>query len=180
MNRHIARKALRGRALTAAGILLTVGTMLAQGNPKAAVLHATVTITGGVAFTGSFDTRLPVATCADAAKSGTRPSGSYGGPTFLVPNPQNNGSSVGRGHNFSTDVAASRYHGPGTYTGTSLMATQMAADTKPGDQETHIFAFPTSIGTLTVNDDASGSFQFSGLQDAGSVKISGQVVWTCK
>lgn len=149
------------------------------GSAKTAVLHATVTITGGVTFTGSFDTRLPVATCADVAKGGTRAPGSYGGPTFLVPIPQNDGSTVGGGHNFSTDAAVSRYHGPGTYTGAQLTATQMAADLRPNDQETHMFAFPTGIGTLTVNPDASGSFQFSGLEDAGSVKISGQVVWTC-
>jgi hypothetical protein len=42
-----------------------------------------------------------------------------------------------------------------------------------------MFAFPDGIGTLTVNADASGSFKFNGLQDAGSVRISGQVVWTC-
>jgi hypothetical protein len=55
----------------------------------------------------------------------------------------------------------------------------MDADTPLETQETHIFAFPDNIGTLTVNADASGSFQFNGLQDPGSVKISGQVTWTC-
>jgi hypothetical protein len=86
---------------------------------------------------------------------------------------------VGGGHTFSTDAAAWPYHGPGTYTGSGLTATQMDVDTRPDDQETHIFAFPTGVGTLIVKPDASGSFQFNGLQDAGSVKISGRVVWTC-
>jgi len=83
------------------------------------------------------------------------------------------------GHTFATDASAFPYHGPGTYTGPGLSATQLDADTRPGDQETHIFAFPTNIGTLTVNPDASGSFQFSGLKDAGSVTISGSVTWSC-
>jgi hypothetical protein len=156
---------------------------LVAQNPKTAVLHATVTITGGVAFTGSYDQRLPIATCADVAKGGTRPPGSSGGATFQVPIPMPKAGDsygpVGGGHTFSTDVAAWRFHGPGTYTGADLSATQMDADTPPGSEDTHIFAFPTGIGTLIVNPDASGSFQFHGLQDPGSVTISGQVVWTC-
>ena len=87
--------------------------------------------------------------------------------------------SVGGGHTFSTDVTAFPYHGPGSYTGKNLTATQLDADTPPESQETHIFAFPDNIGTLTVNADGSGSFQFNGLQDPGSVKVSGQVTWTC-
>jgi hypothetical protein len=184
----IIRKILTGGASIVAAILLLQAAVPAQGQPasnmpKMAVLHATVTITGGLAFTGSYDQRLVVATCADVAKSGTRPPGSYGGATFLVPIPPPGAGgsygSVGGGHTFSTDVAAAPYHGPGTYTGASLTATQMDADTPPGAEETHIFAFPTGIGTLIVKPDASGSFQFNGLQDPGSVKISGQVVWTC-
>jgi hypothetical protein len=87
--------------------------------------------------------------------------------------------SVGGGHTFATDVAARPYHGPGTYTGSGLTATQMDVDTLPGDQETHIFALPTGVGTLIVKPDASGSFQFNGMQDPGSVRISGQIIWTC-
>jgi hypothetical protein len=173
---------------SAAALVLTVLTTTARGTAnagfqKTAVLHATVTITGGVSFTGSYDNRLMVSTCAEVASSGTSlPGRSGGGPTFALPVPMPRGGdpgSVGGGHTFGTDVAAWRYHGPGTYTASDLTATQLDADTKPGDQETHIFAFPTAIGTLIVKPDASGSFQFNGLQDAGSVKISGQVNWTC-
>jgi hypothetical protein len=78
-----------------------------------------------------------------------------------------------------TDAAAMPYRGPGTYTGSGLNATQMDVDTPPGSQETHIFAFPTGIGTLVIKPDASGSFQFSNLQDPADVRVSGQVVWTC-
>jgi hypothetical protein len=182
------RKVLTGGASTVAVVLLVSATVPAQGPPstnlpKMAVLHATVTITGGVAFTGTYDDRLVVPTCADVAKGGTGAPGSSRGATFAVPAPPDNtggnGGPVGGGHTFATDVAAWPYHGPGTYTGSSLTATQMDADTRPGDQETHIFAFPTGVGTLIVKPDASGSFQFNGLQDAGSVRISGQVVWTC-
>jgi hypothetical protein len=184
----IVRRVLTVRASAAALILFSSATAAAPATPPAnqpqlAVLHATVTITGGLTFTGSYDDRLAVRTCADVAKGGTNRPGSEGGPVFNVPMPPEdsggNPGSVGGGHNFSTDAAASPYHGPGTYMGSGLAATQMDADTRPGDQETHIFAFPTGIGTLIVNPDASGSFQFSGLQDPGSVTISGQVVWTC-
>ena len=39
--------------------------------------------------------------------------------------------------------------------------------------------FQPAWGTLIVKPDASGSFQFNGLQDPGSVRTSGQIVWTC-
>lgn len=181
----IVRKALIGGTSKVAVVLLVSAIVPAQvaPNPKLAVLHATVTITGGVSFTGSYDQRLVAASCADVAKSGTRPPGSNGGAAFYVPIPMPGpGASygpVGGGHTFSTDVSAFPYHGPGTYTGSSLTATQMDADTPPDSQETHIFAFPTGIGTLIVKPDASGSFEFNGLQDPGSVTISGKVVWTC-
>jgi hypothetical protein len=149
---------------------------------KGAVLHASVAISGGLSFTGSFDDPLIVLTCADAAKGGTNPPGSSGGARFAVPIPPGSGGDPGAvsgGHTFATDAAAFPYRGPGTYTGSGLNATEMEVDTRPGDQETHIFAFPTSIGTLTVNPDASGSFQFSNLEDPGSVRISGKVTWSC-
>lgn len=149
-----------------------------------AVLHATVTVSGGVNFSGSYDAQLPVGSCADVAKNGTGRPGQYGGSVFYVPVPPQKhdgsaGTVSGGGHTFSTDAAAAPYRGPGSYTGKQLTATQLAADNPPGDQETHLFAFPDAIGALKVNADASGSFQFQGLQDAGSVKVSGLVVWTC-
>lgn len=156
----------------------------AQALPHQAILHATVTVSGGVNFSGSYDALMPVGSCADVAKNGTGRPGQYGGPVFYVPIPpqQRDGSSgsvSGGVHTFSTDAAAAPYRGPGSYTGKQLSATQLAADNPPGDQETHLFAFPDAIGTLKVNADASGSFTFQGLQDAGSMKVSGQVVWTC-
>jgi hypothetical protein len=76
----IVRKVLTGGALTLVVVLLWSATVPAQGtpntnSPKTAVLHATVTITGGLALTGSYDDRLPVSTCADVAKGGTGVSG---------------------------------------------------------------------------------------------------------
>jgi hypothetical protein len=184
MELAIVRKVLTVGTLTVAVVLLGSATAPAQGTPKLAVLHATVTITGGLAFTGSYDARLPVRTCADVAKGGTgQVDVVTGGASFYVPipppNPGGNPGSVGGGHNFSTDAAAWPYRGPGTYTGKGVNGTELEADMRPDDQETHVFAFPTGIGTLIVNSDASGSFEFSGLEDAGSVKISGRVIWTC-
>ena len=181
-------KILTGAASAAVVILLLPATVPARGTqdtnvPKMAVLHATITITGGLTFTGAYDDRLTVGTCADIAKGGTHGPDSDGDAMFYVPVPLDNtggdGGPVGGGHTFTTDVAASPYHGPGTYTGSGLTATQMDVDTPPGSQDTHIFAFPTAVGTMIVNPDASGSFQFEGLQDPGSVTISGKVTWTC-
>ncbi|MGD1107552.1 MAG: hypothetical protein ABR865_10945 [Terracidiphilus sp.] len=188
MDLAFVRKVLAGGAGTVVVVLLVWATVQAQvtpntNSPKMAILHATVTITGGLAFTGSYDDRLSVRTCADVARDGTGESGGTGGAAFDVPipppDPGGNPGPVGGGHTFSTDVAAWPYHGPGTYTGSGLTATQMDVDTPPGSQDTHIFAFPTGVGTLIVKPDASGSFQFTGLQDPGSVTISGQVIWTC-
>ena len=136
----IVRKVLTGGALTLVVVLLWSATVPAQGtpntnSPKTAVLHATVTITGGLALTGSYDDRLPVRTCAAVAKGGTGASGGTGGAMFNVPvpppNPGANPGSVGGGHTLSTDVAAWPYHGAGTYTGPGLTATQLDADTRP-------------------------------------------------
>lgn len=186
MDLAILRKLLTGRASTVVAVWLLSATVPAQVNPnspKMAVLHATVTITGGLAFTGSYDDHVAFRTCADLAKGGTTPPTGLNKALFRVPEPPNNktglGGPVGGGHTFSSDVAAYPYHGPDTYTGAALSATQMDVDTPPDSQDTHIFAFPTGIGTLIVRPDASGSFQFNGLQDPGSVKISGQVTWTC-
>jgi hypothetical protein len=178
------RKVMTGGASIVAVVLLMSATVPGQ-LPKMVVLHATVSISGGVSFTGSFDQPLVAPSCADLAKTGTRPASTtnaIAAAFYLpIPPPKPDGSygSVGGGHTFAADVSAYPYHGPGTYTGSALNATQMDADTPPESQETHIFAFPTGIGTLIVKPDASGSFEFHGLQDPGSVTISGTVIWTC-
>ena len=131
------RKVLTSEVSAVVVVLLVSATMPAQltlntNLPKTAVLHATVTITGGLAFTGSYDDRLPVRTCADVAKGGTGASGGTGGAMFGVPVPPpipcGNPGSVGGGHTFSTDVAAWPYHGPGAYTGPGLTTTQRDTD----------------------------------------------------
>jgi hypothetical protein len=135
-----------------------------------AVMHATVTISGGI-------------NCADAAKIGTNNLGRPGVWSFQVPipppNPGGNPGSVSGGHTFSTDAGALPYHGPGTYTGKAINATQMDVDTPPGSEDRGIFAFSENIGTIIINPDASGSFQFNELQDPNSVTIYGKLVWTC-
>lgn len=179
--------AILGKACPAAAAvaLLAFATVPARGTPdaKTAVLHATVSISGGLSFTGAYDARLDVRTCAEVARGGTGQHDGLGKPMFYVPipaqTPGGDPGPVGGGHNFSTDAAAEPYHGPGAYTGSGLAATQMDADTPPGSQDTHIFAFPAEIGALVVNPDASGSFTFGPLQDPGGVLISGQVTWTC-
>jgi len=188
MDLAFVRRMLTTGTLSAVLLLLMPATVPAQGPPgtnapMTAVLHATIKITGGLSFTGSYDDRQTAATCADLAKSGTGTPGVSEVQTFYVPvpplNPDGSPGPVGGGHTFATDVAAWPYSGPSTYTGPGLNATQMDVDTLPGDEKTHIFAFPTGVGTLIVRPDASGSFQFEGLQDPGGVTISGQLTWTC-
>ena len=70
----IPRKVRPGAAWAAAMVLLVAAAVPGQGTsqgnaPKLAVLHATVTITGGVHFTGTYDQRLPVQTCATVARA---------------------------------------------------------------------------------------------------------------
>jgi hypothetical protein len=188
VDRVLVGRKLRIVVSTAAAALFVPASVPALGtpganSPKMAILHATITVTGGISFTGTFDDPLPLPTCADVVKRGTILPGSGGVVAFYVPSPpatrDGNPGPVSGGHTFMTDAAALPYHGPGTYTGSGLNATQMDVDTRPNDQETHIFAFPTGVGTMIINPDASGSFQFSGLQDPSDVRISGQVVWTC-
>ncbi|MGA2537754.1 MAG: hypothetical protein ABSF53_17175 [Terracidiphilus sp.] len=151
--------------------------------PGITMLHATITVSGGVSFTASFDHGMRVPTCADVAKSGTIPPDTPRGSIFEIPVPNTNrtgnASSVGGGHTYATDAFAWPYHGPGSYTGKSLHGTSLSADPPSGSTELHIFGYPTDVGTLIVNPDGSGSFQFVGLQDAAKVTISGKITWTC-
>lgn len=121
MDLAILRKVWPVAASAVAVVLLVSAAVPGQltsntNSPKTAVLHATITITGGLAFTGAYDDRLPVRTCADVAKGGTGQSGGTGGAMFYVPVPLDNtggnGGPVGGGHTFSTDAAAFPYHGP--------------------------------------------------------------------
>lgn len=146
-----------------------------------AVLHAKLTVTGGLGVSGSYDDQLSVVTCAEVAAHGTTPQDLNNGDLFYVPTPpQKNGNpgSVGGANSFTTDVAAT-YKGPGSYSGGQVNGTQIWVDPIAGDEETHNFAPVAGVGSMTVNADASGSYDFSGWQDPGSVSISGTVTWTC-
>ena len=146
-----------------------------------AVLHAKLVVTGGLGVTGSYNDQLTVPTCADVAAHGTNPQDLNNGDLFYVPTPPLGGGvtgSVGGSNSFATDVAAT-YKGPGGYSGGQMNGTQMWVDPIAGDQETHNFAPVAGLGSMTVNADASGSYDFSGWQDPGSVTISGTVTWTC-
>jgi hypothetical protein len=146
-----------------------------------AVLHARLTVTGGLGVTGSYDDRLTVPTCADVAAHGSNPQDLNNGDLFYVPTPPTSGGaagSVGGSNSFTTDVAAT-YKGPGSYSGSQLNGTQIWVNPIAGDEETHNFAPVAGLGSMTVDADASGSYDFSGWQDPGSVTISGTVTWTC-
>ena len=187
MNHAIVARILKAGASTAAVAWLASATAPAREPADerfGVVMHGTVSISGGINFTGSFDTpRLGIRTCADAAKIGTNNRGRPGVWSFQVPipppNPGGNPGSVSGGHTFSTDAGALPYHGPGTYTGKAINATQMDVDTPLGSEEKGIFAFSEDIGTIVINPDASGSFQFNEVQDPNGVTLTGKLVWTC-
>lgn len=146
-----------------------------------AVLHARLTVTGGLAVTGSYGDQLTVATCAAVAAHGTNPRTVDNPDLFYVPTPplgSGVAGSVGGSNSFTPEVAAT-YKGPGSYSGSQLTGTEIWVDPIAGDQETHNFAPVAGLGSMTVNADASGSYDFSGWQDPGSVTISGTVTWTC-
>jgi hypothetical protein len=183
-----------GPAATSPGGIAAPGSQPAQptgaSGPPTAVLHATVAITGGKQVAGSYDTSMPtgVITCADVAANGTGERLAGQQPSFNVPEPPSTGGnagSVGGGHTFGTDASVSAgaggsYPGPGTYSGSGVTATQILVDPPAGSEDTGIFAPTTGdLGTIIVNGNGSGSYQFSAWEDPGGVTISGEVTWTC-
>jgi hypothetical protein len=145
-----------------------------------AVLHASVSVTGGLSVSGTYDDILTARNCGDVASNGTQQS-VENGKMFNVPVSNAGGSAEGAfggGHIFTTDVTAT-YTGPGSYPASKLSGTQILVDPPAGDEETHNFAPVAGLGGMTINGDGSGSYQFSGWEDPGSVVISGSVTWTC-
>jgi hypothetical protein len=180
------------RRLVAAGIILAViaagcgssGGASLGASPvngyTTAVLHATVSVTGGLSVSGTYDDILTARNCGDVATNGTQQS-VESGKMFNVPVSNAGGATegaIGGGHVFTTDVTAT-YTGPGSYPASKLSGTQILVDPPAGDEETHNFAPVAGLGGMTINADGSGSYQFSGWQDPGSVVISGSVTWTC-
>jgi hypothetical protein len=160
------------------------GTASGGGSPvngfSTVVLHATVSVTGGLSDSGTYDDILTARNCGDVAANGTQQS-VENGKMFNVPVANAGGGTegaIGGGHVFTTDVSAN-YTGPGSYPAGKLSGTQIRVDPPAGDEETHNFAPVAGLGGMTVNADGSGSYQFSGWQDPGSVVISGSVSWTC-
>ena len=165
----------------------------ATGATTTAVLHVSVTVTGSLSVTGSFDEPLPVGvtTCTDVGANGTGERLTGYLPSFNVPEPPPSSTgatdgSIGGGHTFGTDASvtagsASDYPGPGTYSGTDVTATQIDVDRPAGSEEAGIFAPITdpNVGTIVVNADGSGSYVFAQWEDPDSRIISGQVTWTC-
>src|SRR5208282_1148073 len=120
MDLAVVRKILAVGTWSAVLVLLMPATVSPQGTtgtdaPKTAALHATITITGGLSFTGSYDDRQTAVTCDDLAKSGTGTPGVSEVQTFYVPvpplNPDGRPGPVGGGHAFATDDGAWPFNG---------------------------------------------------------------------
>ncbi len=95
----ILKKVGPAAALAAAVVLVVFAAVGAMGAPdnnqgKTAVLHATVSISGGVSFSGSYDVRLTVQTCAGVARGGTGQHDGLGKPMFYVPIPLGNRAAI--------------------------------------------------------------------------------------
>jgi hypothetical protein len=153
------------------------------------VLHAKLTVTGDLAFTGVFDEPVGVASCAEVGAHGTRDLSESTDPAadafYGTPSPPQgaDGSygSVGGGHTYDGGISIATYTGPGTFTGDALGGglDEAFIDAQVDDQDTHNFQGDPASATAITKADGSGSLVFTDWQDANSTTVSGTLTWTC-
>ena len=128
---------------------------------------ATLEVTGAVTQTASFTQNLggrPA--CPDFAQAGI----AGNGPSALWYLPNNPDSTF----LMTWDVLT--YKGPGTYSDPSANSVSLSAGGQVFDQ------WPTSVVSVTVNADGSGSSSFQNLHpypQASTAMVSGTETWTC-
>jgi len=134
------------------------------------VLTVKVAFTGGNPVTGTFkDTSFgsSSATCADYATK-SQPFGTG----FLTPDPINGGKFGGKEVSIQATVANNKFHGPGTYNGTTFLGLKIGQDLYANGND--------DPWTLVVKDDGSGSLAFSNAQGTAASDVeSGTMTWTC-
>jgi hypothetical protein len=124
---------------------------------------ATLTVTGAVKFTLTFTQPLSVLpVCSEIAKIG------FTGKTWSIPQPNTQDSKL----NWNVQP----YNGPGTYSDTKTFGNSVQLTGPKGDEYDQV---DSSVGSVTVNADGSGSATFQNLQDSLSKAVSGSETWTC-
>jgi hypothetical protein len=139
------------------------------------VFTGNVTLTGEAPVKGSFTDSLTARneTCSEYAQ-GVEPAVTL----WVVPTPNNAATVDGHTVMFTAGVPTAKpsagYHGPGTYTGTSALVSELTVDNAsflPGASATAV---------ISVSRDGSGSMSFTGMLDTfNSAEESGSVTWRC-
>ena len=153
-----------------AGSKNTPGSTSQAANPTTAPVSggshqftATLTVTGEVKFTLSFTQSLSVLpACSEIAKTGCT------GKTWSIPQPNTQDSKL----NWNVQP----YAGPGTYSDAATFGNSIELTGLKGDEYDQV---DSSVGSVTVNADGSGSATFKNHQDSDEKAVSGSETWTC-
>jgi hypothetical protein len=124
---------------------------------------ATLKVTGAVKFTLSFTDSLSVLpACSALAKTG------FSSNTWSIPQPNTQDSKL----NWNVQP----YAGPGTYSDRNAFGNSVELT---GPKGTEYDQVDSSVLSVTVNADGSGSATFKNLQDSDAKAVSGSETWTC-
>ena len=124
---------------------------------------ATLTVTGAVKFTLTFTDSLSVLpACSALAKTG------FSSNTWSIPQPNTQDSKL----NWNVQP----YTGSGTYSDPATFGNSVELTGPKGDEYDQV---DSSVGSVTVNADGSGSATFQNLQDSNEKAVSGSETWTC-
>lgn len=153
-----------------AGLTNAAGSTSQAANPTTAPVAggshqfaATLTVTGAVKFTLSFTFSLSVLpACSALAKTG------FSSNTWSIPQPLTQDSKL----NWNVQP----YTGPGTYSDPKTFGDSVELTGPKGDEYDQV---DSSVLSITVNADGSGSATFKNLQDSDAKSVSGSETWTC-
>lgn len=124
---------------------------------------ATLTVTGAVKFTLPFTQPLSVLpACSEIAQTG------FTGETWSIPQPNTQDSKL----NWNVQP----YTGPGTYSDPATFGNSVELT---GPKGTEYDQVDSSVLSVTVNADGSGTATFKNLQDSDEKVVSGSETWTC-
>ncbi len=124
---------------------------------------ATLTVTGAVKFTLPFTLSLSVLpACSALAQTG------FTDKTWSIPQPNTQDSKL----NWNVQP----YTGPGTYSDVATFGNSVELTGPKGTQYDQV---DSSVLSVTVNADGSGSATFKNLQDSDEKAVSGSETWTC-
>lgn len=147
--------------------------------PRKDVIHGLITFNGHLHFSGAHASLMafqafpgvksPKSSCTHIGRHGTPDAGH--GQLYRVPAPP-----LGGNVSFAAEVKP--YHGPGTYTKSSIVA--VGASVIVGSSSYNLLASGASV-RVTFRRDGSGTLTFANATAAGSgaSALSGTITWTC-